>query len=518
MAFASMDKVEHASDAKRNLLKTFVSIWIKVKKPPAIQCSSIGLLVRLRGVKSYSLNLLSSLRFFTLIGFYLVSAQAVGGPAAIGNAIGQQTKNLAEPKQDTGASVISTLQQAISCVEQNANDLCGQCGQFRSTLPALAECSQPTNRVASPFMKIEDPGSLVKRDPSGSKPSNETGDPNTTGNEKAKGNPSSERGTPTADNSGGGNPQQCYQAAQRAAAACGSQGGSAGGGGGGGLNSLAGSLSGATYASSRANADQAALCGVRRNECMQACQQTDQQQAQYCNSLQNQMKAMSDQAQNNLGDMGKADQSAQASSSDPGYDGEGDTARSEALKELENRRAATGFSEPQTRKTADDFNVDNSPTTNSAYAGNGGTQPQNQRGGGGATIPNNSGTQLGGAGGGSPAQLGGQGGAGMAPQGGVSTDIMQGERGGGGYQYHTGPGSIGDSDFSQRGGRGPASAQKGMDLRKYLPGGELYNNQRRMGGFDPMSSQINGPHVNMWERISTRFIERCRLGRMLDCR
>lgn len=141
----------------------------------------------------------------------------------------------------------------------------------------------------------------------------------------------------------------------------------------------------------------------------------------------------------------------------------------------------------------------------------------------GKTIANN-------AGGGIPGAAGGGSGGGAkadpVPRGspgspGYTTDIMQGERSGGGYQG--GSQMAADTDdpgggfggYGHGGERTPAG-EKGVDLRQYLPGGKKDPN-RRFAGFDLMSAQINSRHVDIWQKITNRIQEKCRLGELIGC-
>jgi len=112
---------------------------------------------------------------------------------------------------------------------------------------------------------------------------------------------------------------------------------------------------------------------------------------------------------------------------------------------------------------------------------------------------------------------------------GFPTDIDQGLRGGGGYANSSGgtpSGSTlasagGSQQTAQNGGsqaaaREPASSMKGLDLKSYLPGGA--NDPRRGKMMSPTQSEIHGPGVDIWNRISIRMQERCRLGLLYDCR
>jgi hypothetical protein len=142
------------------------------------------------------------------------------------------------------------------------------------------------------------------------------------------------------------------------------------------------------------------------------------------------------------------------------------------------------------------------------------------------TIANNSGGGIPGAGGdsgGGGAQLGGgaarpSGGAGTTTS---STDIDQGFRSGGYAAAAAGlidmPSESGGRAYGggAGGGRAPAGLQ-GLDLKQYLPGGRLAGPQA--GGLRTRSLEINGPYTNIWESVSRRYQEKCRLGELYDCR
>ena len=134
-------------------------------------------------------------------------------------------------------------------------------------------------------------------------------------------------------------------------------------------------------------------------------------------------------------------------------------------------------------------------------------------------IPNGGGSMPGGGGGGAASLGGGGGGSGAAT--GSKTDILHGERSGGGY------GSVaegmnmqsGDSGgYSYGGGGSGSSGYEGMDLSQYLPGGR-HDPGRRLAGFGGggINSQILSRDVNIWNRISDRIRNRCNQGLLRDC-
>jgi len=111
---------------------------------------------------------------------------------------------------------------------------------------------------------------------------------------------------------------------------------------------------------------------------------------------------------------------------------------------------------------------------------------------------------------------------------GFPTDIDQGLRGGGGYTYAANGASSaaspsagqaqhrrGGGESQQEPSRDPAGLL-GMDLKQYLPGGAKDPSRGRM--MSPTQSEIHGPGVDIWNRITIRMQERCRLGLLYDCR
>ncbi len=139
------------------------------------------------------------------------------------------------------------------------------------------------------------------------------------------------------------------------------------------------------------------------------------------------------------------------------------------------------------------------------------------------TIANNSGGGIPGGEGGAPAKLGDRGGGKGSPGApGYTTDVLQGFSGAGGYSAPAG----GDASADDGGGgftgygqgtRAPATDQHGVDLRRFLPGADRDPNRTRTGGIDIYSAQINGKFVNIWNRISERMQEKCRLGELIGC-
>jgi hypothetical protein len=147
-----------------------------------------------------------------------------------------------------------------------------------------------------------------------------------------------------------------------------------------------------------------------------------------------------------------------------------------------------------------------------------GFQPQGVKNG---TIANNAGGGIPGEGGGSPASLGGgRRGGGSPGSPGYTTDVLQGFNGAGGYSAAVGDAgadSGGGGFGGYGGGRVPATDQNGIDLRRFLPGGDRDPKRRGIAGLDLNAAQINGKFVNIWNRISDRMQEKCRLGELIGC-
>ncbi|MGE4133581.1 MAG: hypothetical protein AB7F86_18235 [Bdellovibrionales bacterium] len=169
---------------------------------------------------------------------------------------------------------------------------------------------------------------------------------------------------------------------------------------------------------------------------------------------------------------------------------------------------------------ASDFNI-NTPSA-------GTQQPYEQSGAGtnnkggqqNGTVSNNSGGSFGG-GDSNPAKLDNDRRGGGPGSPGYSTDILQGYQGAsGGYNPSSGNYYGNSDDSNQYGGarRPAADAGPGMDLRQYLPGGRRMAGYRMVAGKFVHGEGIHGPGTNLFERISVRFTEKCRLGLLYDCR
>lgn len=185
-------------------------------------------------------------------------------------------------------------------------------------------------------------------------------------------------------------------------------------------------------------------------------------------------------------------------------------------KEVKGEASFSADTKEPTSK-GNDFNVSD-PSGSTNYAGNAEDfKPASVKNG---TIANNAGGGIPGGGGGAPAQLGGARGGGSPGSPGYTTDVLQGFNGAGGYSAAAGQdaGTNGDgAGYGQGGGRIPATDQNGVDLRRFLPGGDKDPLRRKVGGVDLYAGQINGKFVNIWNRISDRMQEKCRLGELIGC-
>lgn len=193
-------------------------------------------------------------------------------------------------------------------------------------------------------------------------------------------------------------------------------------------------------------------------------------------------------------------------------------AEAEALK-----KAKAGFDGLDDGKDGG-FNVGSNNASQPGYMGNGEFNPAIAAIKGAAgqqrTVANNTGGQIPGQGGDQAgAKLNnGRGGSPGSP--GYTTDVLQGFQSASAAAGAGGSTEAKDEEGHWTGyGQGRAPADDGIDLRQYLPGGRR-DPGVKLGGFRPnsLSNQIHGPHVNVWNRISSRFLEKCRLGQLIDCR
>lgn len=193
-------------------------------------------------------------------------------------------------------------------------------------------------------------------------------------------------------------------------------------------------------------------------------------------------------------------------------------------KASETQSGQAGYvSSDASKSSSSNMNVaDNSSVSNpDPYLGGGAKNDNGVKvtpigGGGGA-----GGGGFGGSGATPPASLGGgpQQRRGPAPSSNVG-DIDQGFRSGG---YSAPVGDDGSSNGQQVngygfGGRKFASVDehgKAVDLKQYLPGGAMA--PASVGGNRPYGNQIHGKFVDIWNRISVRMTEKCKLGKLAGC-
>ena len=137
----------------------------------------------------------------------------------------------------------------------------------------------------------------------------------------------------------------------------------------------------------------------------------------------------------------------------------------------------------------------------------------------GKTIPNNSGGGIPGSDGGGSAQLGGKS-KGSPGSPGYDTDVLQGTTSGSGFSSQSAQFAA-QQGLDARWVAGNSAARDengrllGVDLKKYLPGGDL-DPQRGFAGTGKRS-QINPKEENIWRIISNKFDEKCRLGVLWRC-
>jgi hypothetical protein len=173
------------------------------------------------------------------------------------------------------------------------------------------------------------------------------------------------------------------------------------------------------------------------------------------------------------------------------------------------------------------FNVgaDNNIDDGNAYQGAGGYEAQASAA---APIPNGGGGGVPGGEGGSaavasassadaqnlPAMLGD----------GVNPNILHGENGGGGYSANqaaaaegSGFGNSGSGfSFPNAAGKKGDPNYRGMDLKKYLPGGAR-DPSRGLAGLSAFYPDIGPKHISFFNRVSARIQSLCKLKRLLDC-
>jgi hypothetical protein len=104
----------------------------------------------------------------------------------------------------------------------------------------------------------------------------------------------------------------------------------------------------------------------------------------------------------------------------------------------------------------------------------------------------------------------------------VNVDIMQGERSGG-FSASTGGSGLEFDDGAGSANRGRAkdsdqsSGIAGLDLKQFLPGGSRDPN-RNLAALGGVRSQINGKGEDIFQLISNKMVEKCKLGVLWRCR
>lgn len=184
----------------------------------------------------------------------------------------------------------------------------------------------------------------------------------------------------------------------------------------------------------------------------------------------------------------------------------------------------SGFIKPSKQKSLDDFNVPDAPVINDSYISS--ITPQAGQAAQYNVVPNNSGGAIPGGSssgvGGAPAAR--KGSASFGSQGKI-TDIFPGGFVAGGYSVPAGSSTGRDIDGTRyrlnrgdgaRDTRNSAPYFTGMDLKRFLPGGKLDPN-RRLAGVRGPGSEINGKGTDVWNKITEKMNERCRLGLLWKC-
>ncbi len=194
--------------------------------------------------------------------------------------------------------------------------------------------------------------------------------------------------------------------------------------------------------------------------------------------------------------------------------------RALAYEKEQRGEASFGVDPGVGKKTKGDFDIQEPRADASGLNSDpNGFQPTGVKNG---TIANNSGGGIPGGEGGAPAKLDGKNARGPSGAPGYTTDVLQGFSGAGGYSAaaidtSTDGGAGGFGGYGQGTNRPPATDANGIDLRRFLPGADKDPNRRGVGGIDIYSGQINGQSVNIWNRITERIQEKCRLGELLGC-
>ena len=183
-------------------------------------------------------------------------------------------------------------------------------------------------------------------------------------------------------------------------------------------------------------------------------------------------------------------------------------------------KGEAGFNDEGNGKTADDFNVGNTNPGPSVP-----TEPGERQFGQPASVsavPNGGGGMPGGGGGGAASLGGGATTGGFGIPNASKTNVLQGERGGGGYSQTLAAmkdmqGGQGGGGFSGYGGGNGSGIERGMDLRQFLPGGAKDPARKLAGTASPQNMQIQSATTNIWNRVTERIRTRCAQGLLRDC-
>ncbi len=130
-------------------------------------------------------------------------------------------------------------------------------------------------------------------------------------------------------------------------------------------------------------------------------------------------------------------------------------------------------------------------------------------------VPNGGGGMPGGGGGGDFG--GGDEKGGRAAGAGYNANVLQGERGGGGYSgAGAGGGGGGWSGYGQGGDDEGKEKKSGFDLSKYLPG-QKNAPTRGPAGMNRASNEIGAVHEDIFKKVSDRVKVVCLTKRLKDC-
>lgn len=131
----------------------------------------------------------------------------------------------------------------------------------------------------------------------------------------------------------------------------------------------------------------------------------------------------------------------------------------------------------------------------------------------------NGGGQFLGGGGAAPAALGPAANANPAVRSGGNTDILRGERGGGGYSQTNAAMNMATTSSGGFTGYGRPTDPSKLDLSQFLPGASKDPGRAIAGLANKVTydGQVNRPQTNIWNRISDQFRARCSQGLLKDC-